>query len=106
MQNQTRDSTLRREKTEWSAGLSKQPSEFCCSQVEGEIDMKVNPNNRDLNTTLGDLIATISEVAFENATDAKEAYTLASLVLMEMLKCASFNSEIIDHYVPMSKYLH
>jgi hypothetical protein len=75
-------------------------------KMEGEIDMKVNPNNRDLNTTLGDLIATISEVAFENATDAKEAYTLASLVLMEMLKCASFNSEIIDHYVPMSKYLH
>lgn len=74
--------------------------------MEGEIDMKVNPDNRDLNTTLGELIATISEVAFENATDAKEAYTLASLVLMEMLKCASFNSEIIDHYVPMSKYLH
>jgi hypothetical protein len=28
------------------------------------------------------------------------------LVLMEMLKCASFNSEIIHHYVPKSKYLH
>ena len=38
--------------------------------------MKVNRNDRRINSTLGELIAAISEVAFENSADTKEAYTL------------------------------
>ena len=58
--------------------------------------MKVNRNDRRINSTLGELIAAISEVAFENSYDTKEAYTLASLVLAEILKRAYFRSEIVD----------
>lgn len=66
--------------------------------------MKANPNGRGINTTLGELIAAISEVAFENSADAKEAYTLTGLVLMELLKSASFKSKILDQ--PMRRSLH
>ena len=68
--------------------------------------MKVNRNDRRINSTLGELIAAISEVAFENVADTKEAYTLASLVLVEILKKASFRSEIVDRRFSMSKYPH
>ena len=68
--------------------------------------MKVNRNDRRINSTLGELIAAISEVAFENSTDPKEAYTLASLVLVEISKKAYFRSEIVDRRFPMSKYPH
>jgi hypothetical protein len=68
--------------------------------------MKVNRNDRRINSTLGELIAAISEVAFENAADTKEAYTLAALVLVEILKKASFRSEIVDRRFSMSKYPH
>ncbi|HVO91209.1 MAG TPA: hypothetical protein VMT22_00120 [Terriglobales bacterium] len=68
--------------------------------------MKRNPTDRRIHTTLGNLIATISEVAFENSVDAKEAYALAGLVLMEMLKRASFKSEAIGRCISASKYLH
>ena len=72
IQNQVSASALRRAEIDWSAGLQSNLRILLLASGGG-IDMKVNPNNRDLNTTLGDLIATISEVAFENATDAKEA---------------------------------
>jgi hypothetical protein len=68
--------------------------------------MKVNRNDRRINSTLGELIAAISEVAFESSTDSKEAYTLASLVLVEVSKKAYFRSEIVDRRFPMSKYPH
>ena len=48
--------------------------------------MKVNRNDHRIDTTLGELIATISDVAFENSDDAKEAYDLTRLVLVEILK--------------------
>ncbi len=68
--------------------------------------MKVNRNNRRINTTLGELIATISEVAFENSAGTKEVYTLTGLVLVEILKRASFSSAIVDRHFSSSKYLH
>ena len=70
------------------------------------VDMKIDRNNRRINSTLGDLIAAISEVAFENSADTKEAYTVASLVLVEILKRAYFRSEMVDRRFPMSKYPH
>ena len=58
----------------------------------------VNAIRRDnrINTTLGDLIAAVSECAFEYAADTREAYNLAQLVLVELLKGACPKSEIIE----------
>ena len=57
--------------------------------------MKLNRNDHRIDTTLGELIATISDVAFEYSDDTKEAYHLSRLVLVQILKRAS-----------TSKYLH
>jgi hypothetical protein len=46
-------------------------------------------STRRINTTLGELIAAASEVAFEYSDNDKEAYRLARLALVEMLKKAS-----------------
>lgn len=43
-------------------------------------------NNYRIETTLGDLIAAASEVAFEYSENDKEAYSLAQLALIEMLR--------------------
>jgi len=43
-------------------------------------------NNYRLETTLGDLIAAASEVAFEYSENDKDAYSLAQLALIEMLR--------------------
>ena len=58
--------------------------------------MKINHNGNGINTTLGDLIAAISDVAFEYSADTKEAYHLAHLVLAEILKGASLRPAIVD----------
>ena len=58
--------------------------------------MKSSHNGNRIDTTLGELIATISDVAFENSDDAKEAYDLTRLVLVEILKNASLRGEIIN----------
>ena len=44
------------------------------------------PNSYRLETTLGDLIAAASEVAFEYSENDKDAYTLAQSALVEMLR--------------------
>ena len=43
-------------------------------------------DNLRLETTLGDLIAAASEVAFEFSDNDKDAYNLAQLALIEILK--------------------
>jgi hypothetical protein len=48
--------------------------------------MKTHKNRTRIDTTLGELIAVASEVAFEHCEDTKEAYAVTSLVLVEMLK--------------------
>ena len=47
--------------------------------------MRRNAIKRSINTTLGDLIETLSEVAFEDCKDAKEAYALAGFILTDLL---------------------
>ena len=42
-------------------------------------------SKKRIDTTLGELIEALSEVAFEHCKDAKEAYTLAGLVLADVL---------------------
>jgi hypothetical protein len=44
---------------------------------------------RNVETTLGDLIAAASEVAFEYSSNDLEAYNLARLALVEILKKSS-----------------
>ena len=68
--------------------------------------MKKNRTDNSINTTLGELIATVSEIAFEYSADSREAYNLARLVLVELLKEASPGSEIIDRQFPGTMLLH
>ena len=68
--------------------------------------MKVNRNDHRIDTTLGELIATISDVAFEYSDDRKEAYHLARLVLLEILKDSSLGSAVFAGTFPRVKYLH
>jgi hypothetical protein len=66
-------------------------------------------NTRRLDTTLGDLIAAASEVAFEFSDNDKEAYELARLALIEILKKASYPSGINtedDELAPRKQILH
>jgi hypothetical protein len=58
--------------------------------------MKINHNGCRIDTILGDLIAAISEVAFEYCADANEAYHLTRLVLAQILKDACPSSDIVD----------
>jgi hypothetical protein len=58
--------------------------------------MKTNPNGDRIDTTLGDLIAAISEVAFDYSADTKEAYNLTRLVLAQILKDACPRNAIVD----------
>jgi len=53
-------------------------------------------DGKRIDATLGELMATISDVAFENSDDTREAYDLARLVLVEILKDTSLRSEIVD----------
>jgi hypothetical protein len=70
------------------------------------IDVKTNRSDNKINTTLGELIATVSEFAFEYSADEKEAYDLARLVLVELLKEASPGAEIIDQHFPETILVH
>ena len=47
-----------------------------------------------IDTTLGELIAAASEVAFEYSDNEREAYRLARLALIEMLKNASHPMDV------------
>ena len=47
--------------------------------------MRKNGIKKRIDTTLGELIETLSEVAFEECKDPKEAYTLASFGLTDLL---------------------
>jgi hypothetical protein len=68
--------------------------------------MQVNRNGHRIATTLGELIAMISDVAFEYSDDTKEAYHLSRLVLVEILKRSSPKGAIVDWHFSTSKYLH
>ena len=54
-------------------------------------------------TTLGDLIAAASEVAFEYSDNDREAYDLAQMALVELLRKTSHNDmtgKLEDYYAP------
>ena len=56
--------------------------------MEGAIK-KPMKKTRNIETTLGDLIAAASEVAFEYSNNDVEAYNLAQFALVEILKITS-----------------
>lgn len=51
-----------------------------------------------IDTTLGELIAAASEVAFEYSNNDKDAYRLARLALIEMLKKASHPIDLKEEF--------
>ena len=75
--------------------------------IEGTQREMQKSTTRVLNTTLGDLIAAASEVAFEYSDNDKDAYRMARLALIEILKNAS-HSVVLDEDLeaPPGKYLH
>ena len=67
--------------------------------------MTGNRTNHKTDNNLKELVATISDVAFEYATDSEEAYEIACLVLLRILKNASLKREIGGRRVS-TKYPH
>ena len=65
------------------------------------------PSTRILNTTLGELIAAASEVAFEYSDNDKDAYRMARLALIEILKNTSQPAVLAEDFdAPATKNLH
>lgn len=67
------------------------------------------PKTSRIDTTLGELIAAASEVAFEYSDNAEEAYTMARLALIEILKHGSYQTdtgEFLDMQLNKKSYLH
>lgn len=67
------------------------------------------PNTKVLNTTLGELIAAASEVAFEYSDNDKDAYQMARLALIEILRKTSYPAvldEVFEQSLEGKKYLH
>lgn len=67
------------------------------------------PNSRRIDTTLGDLIAAASEVAFVYSDNDKDAYNLAQLALMEMIKKSSQPFDLdkeLENLSPLSQLIH
>ena len=58
--------------------------------------MKLRNNGNRFDSTLGDLIAAITDIAFEYTDNAKEAYRLTGLVLADILKTGNLSAEVVD----------
>ncbi len=59
-------------------------------------------HNRKIDTTLGDLIAAASEVAFEFSDNDKEAYNLAQVALMEIIKKTAHSIDLTEEFETLS----
>jgi hypothetical protein len=59
-------------------------------------------NNQKIDTTLGELIAAASEVAFEFSDNDKEAYNLAQLALMEIIKKTAHPIDLTREFESLS----
>ena len=68
--------------------------------------MKVDLSEPGVDTTLKDLVATISDVAFEHAAEPEEAYEIARLVLLRILKDASLKRKWLTGQFSAAKCSH
>src|SRR5438034_5863597 len=68
------------------------------SEAGQRSDRIMAHNIKKLDTTLGDLIAAASEVAFEYSDNDKEAYRLARLALIEILRNASYSMNVEENF--------
>ena len=68
--------------------------------------MKTKRSGNRIDTTVGDLIAAVSDAAFESTDDPQEAYRCVRLALVEILKGASLGTEIVRRRFSVNKYLH
>lgn len=59
-------------------------------------------NNPRIDTTLGDLIAAASEVAFACTDNDKDAYKLAQLALMELIKKRAHPVDLTEEFESFS----
>jgi len=59
-------------------------------------------NSGKIDTTLGDLIAAASEVAFEFSDNDKDAYILAQVALMEMIKKTAHPTDLTKELESLS----
>ena len=62
--------------------------------------MKPSRSDNRIETKLGGLIAAVSECTLDSTADTREAYDLAHLVFVELLKKANFSSKSLERYVP------
>ena len=68
-----------------------------------------NQNTKRFDTTLGELIAAASEVAFEYSDNEQDAYRLARLALIEMLRKTSRSVDLEEEFTSLmtrKTYLH
>lgn len=68
-----------------------------------------NPPGKKINPSLGELIAAAGELAFEYSTSDREAYRLARVALIEILKSGLYPNELpqlLDGSGENSRYLH
>jgi hypothetical protein len=76
---------------------------------KGSVKTMNSRSAKRIDTTLGELIAAASEVAFEYSENEREAYRLARLALIEMLKKASHPVDMDEEMfntVTRKSYLH
>ena len=78
---------------------------ICRPTRKGE---RMEKSTKKLDTTLGELIAAASEVAFEYSDNDRDAYKLAQAALIEILRKASHAGSLDDFGEPAPKknYLH
>jgi hypothetical protein len=69
---------------------------------------RMEKTTKKLDTTLGELIAAASEVAFEYSDNDRDAYKLAQAALIEILRKASHSGELDNFGLtpPGKTYLH
>jgi hypothetical protein len=72
--------------------------------------MRANHEPEKVNTTLGDLVAALSDAALEVSGDERGAYLLASLALEEILKKAPIRktdeAEVLGDCFPEGTVFH
>jgi hypothetical protein len=96
-------------KSALSSGIKETYSGFIWEPEKGLAKTMNSHGSKRIDTTLGELIAAASEVAFEYSDNDKEAYRLARLALIEILKKASHPIDLEEQFgFPLrgSHYLH